>query len=430
MKRLAFGLLLLASTSVGWAQTTLTLDEALRLAADQSPSVVAARAEVRAAREFVRMRQAGLLPQVSVNAFAVDSKAGTLLESAPGKMGSSVSLLPLGRSWMANLMLMWPLYSGGTLQADVAEARALERRAQADLKEMVAEASLMAEEAFLMALLADAELEAAQARVRAATEMVRTMNEGFRAGMMTEAAAQRAKAELAMAERMQGEAETDKAKAILELQSILGLELGSDLRLAGSLDGAPEPEELPGWVQSAALRRGTILRAQADVDSAEARARSAQGESKPSIFAQVMSERAKDPMMSGTTVGLTLSFPLFDGGERRSQAREARSMLDRARLLLRQAQLAAEKDVRQAFLDLRLAQADVTRSNTEITAASAAYEVARLRVEAGRSLLLEQLDLLQVLTEARYSLAKARYRLRLSTAKLRRAAGLSQGESL
>lgn len=411
------------------AQKQITLKEAITLASQSSPSVLAAKAEAAAAKEAVKMRRAALFPQLSANGFAVDSKTGTILQSGPGRMTSSVSQLPMGQTWMGSIMLMLPLFTGGVLNADLAEAQALERSAQADLKEMQGEAALMAEEAFLMVLLADSEIDAAAARVTAAKEMVRNMIAKFEAGMMTEAAVHRAEAEQAMAERMRTMAENEKGKAILELQALLGQDMSQEITVAGNLDSSDQVLDLDALIRSSKTKRGIVLRARAAAEAAESKVKSALGASQPALFLQAMSDRSSNSMMNGSSVGLTFTMPLFDGGERRSQAREARSMVERAKQVQRQAELTAEKEVRQAWLDLKTAEANINSSKAGIVSAESAYEVAQLRVEAGKSLLVEQLDSLQMLTEARTDLAKSRFSFKLALAKLRRASGLSLGEN-
>ncbi len=410
------------------AQKQISLNEAIALASQSSPSVLAAKAEAAAAKESVKMRRAALFPQLSANGFAVDSKTGTILQSGPGRMTSSIAQLPMGQTWMGSIMLMLPLFTGGALNADLAEAQSLERAAQADLKEMQGEASLMAEEAFLMVLLADSEIEAAEARVTAAQEMVKNMMAKFEAGMMTEAAVRRAEAEQAMAERMRSMAENEKGKAILELQALLGQDMSQAIAVAGSLDSSDQVLDLDALIRSSKTKRGIVLRARAAAEAAVSKVKSALGASQPALFLQAMSDRSSNSMMNGSSVGLTFTMPLFDGGERRSQAKEARAMVERAKQVQRQAELTAEKEVRQAWLDLKTAEANITISKAGILAAESAYEVAKLRVEAGKSLLVEQLDSLQMLTEARTDLAKSKFSFKMALAKLRRASGLALGE--
>jgi outer membrane protein len=410
------------------AQKQITLQEAISLSSSSSPAILAAKAEAAAAKEAVAMRRAALFPQLSANGFAVDSKVGTIFQSGPGRMTSSIAQLPMGQTWMGSIMLMLPLFTGGVLNAELAESQALERSAQADLKEMQGEAALMTEEAFLMVLLADSEIEAAVARVTAAQEMVRTMRAKFEAGTMTEASVNRAEAEKAMAERMKSMAENEKGKAILELQALLGQDMSEAVSVAGSLDSSDESYDLDDLIKSARDKRGIVLRAKAGTEAAESKVKSALGSSQPAVFLQAMSDRSSNSMMNGSSIGLTFTMPLFDAGERRSQAKEARLMVERARQLQKQAELTAEKEVRQAWLDLNTAKVNIASSKLGIFAAESAYEVARLRVEAGKSLLVEQLDSLQMLTDARTDLAKSRFSYRLAMAKIRRAAGLSLGE--
>lgn len=422
----------LALTTIALAQSEpITIRQAVETARTTSPTVQAARAEVEAARQAVAVARARRAPQLSANAFATSSKPGAILSSSPGVMPSSIMGMPGGETAVLNLMLMVPIFTGGTLDAQTRVATAQERAALGELAEMTGETDLMVREAYLMALLATENVRREEARVTAAEEMVRTMQARFEAGSEIRATVARAEAELAMARRERVMAANERAKALLDLRAAMGVPLDRPLELADALALAPVAATLETLIDRASSERGALLAARAQVEAAEADVRAAEGALRPQVYGVAMNDASTDRMMNGPTFGITLSLPLFDAGERRADVRRMRAMRERAQGQLRQSQLNVEKEVRQAWLDLQTAQENARSAQASVEAATASYEAVRLRVEAGRAILLEQLDALQTLTQARAELARALYDHSLAVARLQRASGveLPQGEN-
>jgi outer membrane protein len=169
-----------------------------------------------------------------------------------------------------------------------------------------------------------------------------------------------------------------------------------------------------------------VVAARARVQAYGSEVRAAQAQRAPQLYGVAMADGTNRRDMGGVTAGLTLSFPLFDGGRISAEVSQAKSMRTRAEAQLREAQLTVEKEVRQAALDVTTAKANAASAEASVQAAQSAYDVISLRVVAGKSILIEQLDALQTLTQARADLARANFDLQLAIARLTRAAGGAQ----
>lgn len=131
-----------------------SVEEAVRLASDNNPVVVAAMFDEAAARDFIDVQFAALMPQVSVNAsaFRVDNNTsrGTRQTGA-----------------QATLNLTVPLYQGGAEHAAVRQARQQAqqaRQAVADARRLAAQQSTQAWESLRTAR---AQVESVRAQIRA-----------------------------------------------------------------------------------------------------------------------------------------------------------------------------------------------------------------------------------------------------------------------
>ncbi len=228
-----------------------------------------------------------------------------------------------------------------------------------------------------------------------------------------------------MAERELAMARAEQGKALLDLKATMGMDLAQEVALSDPLMLHPETPTLEAAVASALKWRGSVLKARALLDVERAKVRAADGLVHPQLYGVAMADTSNDEMMRGGTIGLTLSIPLFDAGERRAEAAKMRAMRSAAEQRVRQAEILAERDVRRAWLDLETALANQRSAEASLMAAEAGYEVVRLRVEAGKSILLEQLDALAVLVQARADLAQALFDHAVARARLQRSAGLT-----
>jgi outer membrane protein TolC len=231
-----------------------------------------------------------------------------------------------------------------------------------------------------------------------------------------------------MARRDLSMARNAEQKALLDLKAVIGIDLASEVTIPDSFAGIAPLPELAKLIQIGRDHRGQIAGASAKLLAAKAQVRIAQDMQRPQVYGTLMADTAKDEMMRGATAGITLSFPLYDGGERRADVRRMKAMQEVAEQKLRQAQIEVEKQIRQALLDLETAQANYRSSEESVTAAKAALEIVQIRVQAGKGILLEQVDALRVLTSANADLAQALFEVNMSRAQLARAMGITLAE--
>lgn len=361
---------------------------------------------------------------MSANAFATTGSYNSILQSAP-RVDPTYSLtVPSGGFLDANLMLMLPLLTGGTLDAMVGSANGLRMAATYDLQEARADASLGADDAYLRALLAGENAAAERARVDLGAEMVNEALLRFQAGKGIESSVRRAQAELAEARRTLATATGEREKALLDLKSTLGVDLDSAVVPS---DPLPEPKAarpLATYAEAANAGRPMVLAARARLRAAEADVRAAEGTQRPQLYGVAMADTTNRTTGRGATLGLVLSVPVYNGGERRAETARVRAVRDRVAANLRRAELDAQRQVRQAYVDRATADENVLSAEASVESAKSSYEVTALRVDNGKGILVEQLDALQALRRARADLAQARYDRAIADARLRRAAGL------
>ena len=411
----------------------LSLSDAVRTGLRDNLMVLAAQADRNAAAAETGMARSQLLPQLSATTFLSLADETNILTTFPTNvMPTNYMVVPKQGLADQNLTLMLPLYTGGELQDSVHAAAAQEQAAALEVNDLKAEIALQVRQAYYGALLGAANVKVAQARLQADIELLHTTQALYTAGRDIEADVERVQAEQAAAQQMLTQAQNTQQKAQLDLKVALGVRLDSDIHLTSSLTFTPPTGTLPDQIAVAERSRPALLAAQARVTAARAQASAVSASKGPQIYGAAMADAFTSNMMgarTGYTLGVTVSIPLLDGGERRAEFARAHAQEARAKAALEEAQLQVDAEVQKAWLDIQTAERNYRAAQHGLHAAHAAYDVIAVRVQNQKSILLEQLDALTALTHARADLAQALYDHALAVARLQRAIGRSQSAS-
>jgi outer membrane protein TolC len=402
----------------------VSLAEAIRLAQQNSPMLGAAKSDADAAMAGARAARAGLSPQISANGFATTGNNSSILNSPPMVEPAAWMLIPTGNFLDGNLSLMVPIVAPRL--NSMANSASWQAKASAgELAEAQADLTLQVTEAYERVLLSRQMVLAEEAKVTATQELVRTTQALFESGKGIEASVQRTQAELSHAQRALTSARNEEGKALIDLAASIG-DLSLRIDPSDDLKLAVLTSKLGDYLTRARESRGMLLAAKARREAAASDIRAAEGQRLPQLYGAVMGDATNRRDMGGLTAGLTLSFPLFDGGRISAEVSQARSMKAKAEAGLKLAELTVEKEVRQAWLDVQSAQANAVSAEASMKAAQSAYDVTALRVSAGKSILLEQLDALEALIRAKADLAQATFDQVLAVVRLNLAAGGQQ----
>ena len=113
---------------------TLTVERAVEIALRESPVIRGAVAEVEADEGRLNSARAERKPVVSANTFLSGGSISNIVESPQAVQPSMIMNLPRGGYFDQNLMVMFPLFTGGRLKSAVKQAASLRDASQADLE--------------------------------------------------------------------------------------------------------------------------------------------------------------------------------------------------------------------------------------------------------------------------------------------------------
>ena len=208
------------------------------------------------------------------------------------------------------------------------------------------------------------------------------------------------------------------------------LEFGRRVGASAPVDAVPAdtagPPPLPISLAEAVrigLDQGPQYRAaRANESSAAAALRSERGDYLPVLSVGGLHQRYDTQLFPGasniTSVSFSISFPLWDNGQREIEVSRARVNRDVARAIREDLERAVRRDVSSAYDTYETATAAVELARVAVTVAQQSYRMQELRYRSGASTILDLLDAQVSLAEAEAGLVQARYQTRLALAQL------------
>ena len=411
------------------AARSLSLRDALALAQASNVSIRQRQADAEAASASARSTSAQQKPSVSTTTYGTIGDSSNILTTSPGVMPQNIFAVPSRGFADQNLMVMVPLFTGGSLAGRTAFSRHQASAAQAEVAEVRLTVAAEVTGAYANAALGNALVAVAQAQQSAEDEQVRVTAEKVQTGRLAPVDLLREQA--AQAEARQGvlAAVNAQAQALVTLRFLLSIPQSSAIVLTDTLDTlAAAPSNLPAALAAAlaeSKHRPELIAAEAQVQAAQSGVRSAEGAYAPQVYGVAMGDASlgQGLQRAGYTLGLTASVPLYDGGQRRSDVEAAKARAKRAEADAQLAEQQAEQQTASAWLTWQTAAAQVQAAAAGAAAAQQGYALADLRYNAGKSTTAERLDALAAFVQAQGAFAQAKADVLVSQARLRAAIG-------
>ncbi len=396
--------------------------------ADVATAVVQNNLQLRAAGFEVAVAQAqlaqargGQLPQVSLSGSysRTQERSGQVL-SFPNPFGPTPPVItitlpsPDPNIYAARLAILYPLYTGGRVEAQIALAQASLRGAQAIFDRSKQQVVYSAEQTHLQGLLAAENVAAARRALDQASESLRVARARFSTGAAPQFDVLQAEVAVANAEQTMVRAQTSGASAQMNLDAALNLPQDTSLELTDTL----VPRRVDGTLADAVARglrdRPDLVALQSQIAAAQASIDVAVSGGRPTVGLgagyDVNNANGQSTSISGGwSVALSLTLSVFDGGITQAKVREAQLRLEQLKIREAQTRQQIELDVRQAWLALQQAAGELTAATKAVEQGREAARLAAVRYEAGVGTSLEVLSAQSTLAQAELSLASARF---------------------
>ncbi|HEY5920405.1 MAG TPA: TolC family protein [Kofleriaceae bacterium] len=405
----------------------LTMQLAVEIAMKQQPVLRQSRAQLEAARGRVDLVEASRRPQISLSAGVSASGGGGAFNPAPGEPTRDF-LDPNGGA-SVGASASWRIYDFGQTAAQL---RAANLNAQATAAgttttslDVVSRVELSFLEAVARARLvtvADATVKSEEQHLDQAKRFVAAQAKDPIEVVQAQARAANAKASLA-------QAQSNAAIALANLRASIGwVDPSQKIIVAQTWPASPDtPPALVSLVDIARKQRPEIVQADREIAAAEANIDAARAGKRPVLSASARTDwspQTGDNLpQPAWSVGVNLSWLLYDGGRTSADVRIARAnresaLAERDALLL---DLTSELDATRAQIEAN--QAATQASQEAVIAAGAQLKLAEARYAQGLGSQIELADAQTAVTTAQGNLIQAEWQLANAWTNLRRALG-------
>lgn len=384
------------SVSAGASVSAETLSDAMAKAYGTNPTLLSARATLRATDEGVSQALSGWRPSLSATGTTSSKRTETSATRTTTNTTPRTMTLSLSQS----------LFAGGQTVAGTSSAinSVLAQRARLHNSEQTI--LLGAATSYLNVLRDQAVLELNIKNEQVLTRHLEATRDRFNVGEITRTDVHLAEARLAGANANRIGAEGTLEASRANYVNVVG-------EAPGNLE---QPSLTPGLPQSlgealtmAEENNPALVAAAFDEKAAKNDISSVKGQLLPSIDLSGSANRSQDTTTSyawsnSMEAKVTLTVPLYQSGSVYSQLRQARQTAAASRLSADQARRDATEQVRQAWQNLDVTRARIGSIKTQVRAAKTALEGVQREASVGSRTVLDVLDSEQELLDARVNL--------------------------
>lgn len=395
----------------------LNLPKTVQMALDYNRDIKNSQYALKKAEYAINEARAGKMP-------VVDYKYNMNRTGGPAVYSTS-------NAYTNKLEVNIPLYTGGSVEGQIATAKLGKTNAQEDILR-VEQATKYSAIAGYYGLLAYQELQGVyHEAVDNLQGHLDNVQAQYNVGTKAKVDVLSSDVSLANAKTTAITADNNVAVAESNLNNILGLPLETKLNLAD--------HQLPFDTYNISLQEATdyamkyrpeVLQAAIAVQQAEEAINIAGAADKPQVAitgTNGWSDKSFPGIDANTrnwTVGAGVTYRFYDGGATKAKVDQAKQDLLVARETEQKTREAVQLEVKQAYLNIRSAAQKVEETQTVVDQARENYRIQNIRYQAGVGINLDVLDAQLSLNEAQVNHIQALYDYNVGIAKLEQVMGV------
>lgn len=386
-----------------------TLQEALALAYQNNPSLLAARAALRSVDENVPIALSGWRPTLNLSGNVARTRQETTIISGGTTGAVFTGGTTLRDSRTGTVQARQPLFRGFKTVAGTAQAKAQVKAQRARLAGSEAQVLLDAATSYLDVLRDQAVVELQRNNVQVLQRQYEATSDRFRVGEITKTDVAQSEARLAGAKASlttaEGNLQISRAKYFNDVGKTP--ETLTPPPPAGGL-----PETVDDAITAALAANPAFLAADFTAEAASDGIDVARGDLLPSVDLQAQYSHgvntvADKSKSDNAAVQAVVTVPIYQQGAEYARLRQAKNVAGQRRLEADQARDDAKQNATSTFEAYRSATASLESFNAQINASEIALEGVQREAEVGSRTVLDVLDAEQELLNARVNLVRA-----------------------
>jgi outer membrane protein len=401
----------------------ISLDEAIRMAQQNSPDAIQAEGAERTSKAARVSAIGAILPSASLNAGRVIQFGGGQTRINQNGEEVTIAQKPVNST---GLSMNMTLFDGGQRLYNLRTAKSQIEAAEANRVAVKYNVALNVKQQYYAVLAAIESEDAATLQMAQANEQFKTSIAKVRAGVATRSDSLRGVIQVGNAQLALINAQSSKEAADASLTRLVGSAVpvtADPASMQENMAALPDSAELAAL----ALKGPAVEQAQANLDAAKESRKASKTTYLPSLSASYSRSGSgtdprfglgNDPFSYNGRLSFSLSYPLFNNFQREEQVIRAKVAEVNARAALRDTELGAQESLTRNIGALRSASQRVAVQAASVAAAEEDVRVQQQRYNIGASTLLDLITSQAALATAQQALIQARYDYRIARAQL------------
>ncbi len=413
------------------SERSMDLKDILRESYQKNPSILAARASLKAVMKNKGIAQSGYLPKVDVNGSVTYSD-----QEVEGGGGTNQNFSNGGGTTTAKsagVELDQPLFRGGTTFAELRRADELINAARADLRSVERQILFLTAQAYMDVLRDEALVKLNENNKKLVARQLKATRDRYDVGDLTRTDVSQSEFRLARADADLTTAKGNLRVSRARFEQLVGFQ-PEGLKLPKIDFDLPKDVELAA--QIAEKNNPDVHGAMFTHNAALEQISSVRGELLPQISLRGDATKTFDPQPGfydearEQSIGVVASMPLYEGGAIRSRVKQAREIANQRLIEINEAERSAREESTAAFENLAAAVAEIQSREVQVESAEIAQNGVRQEAELGDRTILDALDADQEVLDAQTSFINAKRNEIVAQFALASALGLLNAENM
>ena len=326
-----------------------------------------------------------------------------------------------------------PLYTGGKLSGTIEQAVQNYKSSEYGVDESYQAVKLSATNGYYAVLQAIDTVKLSKDSVERLSAHLQNVQAQYDVGVVAKVDVLRSQVALADAEQTLIKAQNAYDLAVADLNNIIGLPHGTDLKVTESLQYNKYDNPMENCINFALANRPELFQAEAGIEAAKAAVKVAKSGYMPQVAASASNDWSSTSWPGDDNqnwgVGVSVSMNVFDSGVTAAKVNASEASLYKAEETYRQTKDSVQLDVRNNYLSLREAEKRIATSKVAVDSAEEDYRISQLRYQAGVGTNIDVMDAQVALTQAKNNYVQALYDYNTSSAALAKAMGVPVRQS-